>query len=49
MFNLSFVDYPLTIEIAKQLQTIYTIAPISMLSASNMHGNLSGISSKNIF
>ncbi|CAD8209609.1 unnamed protein product [Paramecium pentaurelia] len=40
MFNLSFVDYPLTIEIAKQLQTIYTIAPISMLSASDMHGNL---------
>ncbi|CAD8193039.1 unnamed protein product [Paramecium octaurelia] len=39
-FNLSFADYPLTIEIAKQLQTIYTIASISTLSASDMQGNL---------
>ncbi|CAK89300.1 unnamed protein product (macronuclear) [Paramecium tetraurelia] len=39
-FNLSFADYPLTIEIAKHLQTIYTIAPISTLSASDMQGKL---------
>ncbi|CAD8126438.1 unnamed protein product [Paramecium sonneborni] len=40
MFNISFIDYPLTIDIVKQQHTIYTVAPISTLSASDIHNNL---------
>ncbi|CAD8127511.1 unnamed protein product [Paramecium sonneborni] len=40
MLNLSFIDYPLTFDIIKKEHTIYTIAAISTLSASDMQNNL---------